>query len=211
MQTDDHVWDSEPLNGQHQRAAVITALIERAGITCAVETGTYRGVTTEYLATLVDSVVSVEADPAYYAIATDRLNGVGNLALHLADSRSVLKELAAHTHITDQPTLFYLDAHWGTDLPLADELTQIGAVWSRAVVVIDDFEVPGDSGYGFDDYGPGARLDRTILPALPRWWGAYPSIASADETGARRGWVVLASPAQRHVLDVPGLAPAWSL
>ena len=211
MQPDQQTWDSEPLNGQHNRAAVIAALINVGGITCAIETGTYCGVTTEHLATLVESVVSIEVDPSYYSVAKERLGGSSTISLRLADSRSVLEELSAQSHVTEQPTLFYLDAHWGADLPLAAELTIICAAWSRAIVVIDDFEVPGDPGYGFDDYGPGARLDRSILPPLPGWWGAYPSLASGAESGARRGWVVLATPALRHVLDVAGLAAPWSL
>ncbi len=203
--------DPEPFNAQHERAAIIRALIERARVTCAIETGTFHGVTTEYLATIVNSVVSVEVDPFYYSVAAERLSEATNVTLHLGDSRTVIHALSIQPSFTDQVTLFYLDAHWGDDLPLADELTMIGASWSRAIVVIDDFEVPGDSGYGFDNYGPGVRLDRTILPPRAKWRGAYPSIASEQETGSRRGWVVLTSPELSHVLEQPGLAAPWAL
>jgi hypothetical protein len=59
--------------------------------------------------------------------------------------------------------------------------------------VIDDFEVPGDPGYGFDDYGPGRCLTAAILPeeVMAGRSALYPSVPSAEETGARRGCVVI--------------------
>jgi len=93
---------------------------------------------------------------------------------------------------------FYLDAHWNEDLPLAEE---IGIVFSRcpsAVVMIDDFRVPFDPGYGYDDYGPGKALVSGYirLAVLAHQLQAfYPSTPSAAEGGARRGCIVLAKEA----------------
>jgi hypothetical protein len=89
---------------------------------------------------------------------------------------------------------FYLDAHgWGA-LPLAEELALAFRHWPAAVVMVDDFQVPGDAGYGFDDYGDGEALTlgylagHRVLP--PHVW--FPACASEHESGARRGCVVLA-------------------
>jgi hypothetical protein len=71
-------------------------------------------------------------------------------------------------------------------------------VFSRcpgALVMADDFEVPHDPGYGYDDYGPGRALTRDYLtPVLEtyRLSEFYPSTPSAHESGGRRGCVVLA-------------------
>jgi hypothetical protein len=51
---------------------------------------------------------------------------------------------------TNDPTLFYLDAHWEEYLPLRDELQLIYNNFPRAVVLVDDFKVDDDLGYGFD-------------------------------------------------------------
>ena len=101
----------------------------------------------------------------------------------------------------------YLDAHWEEDLPLAQELEIIASNWSHAVVMIDDFRVPGDEGYGYDDYGPGKALTADYLPfgALTDWSILYPLAASEEETGARRGCCVLASPAMSRVVQIPSL------
>lgn len=61
--------------------------------------------------------------------------------------------------------------------------------------MIDDFEVPGDSGYGFDSYG----LDKSLTldyvrPSLSRHDLRifYPSVPSGEETGKRRGCAFVA-------------------
>ena len=51
-------------------------------------------------------------------------------------------------------TFFFLDAHGREHLPLREELEIILTHWREAIVMIDDFEVPGTD-YGYDDYGPG--------------------------------------------------------
>ena len=80
------------------------------------------------------------------------------------------------------------------DLPLHEEVEIVAAAWSQSVIVIDDFEIPGDAGYAFDDYGPGKRITADDLPELPGWALFYPVIGSAKETGPRRGTGVLVSP-----------------
>ncbi|MEO7673976.1 MAG: hypothetical protein ABIU09_07850, partial [Pyrinomonadaceae bacterium] len=87
----------------------------------------------------------------------------------------------------------YLDAHWNADLPLFDEIALIGDNWSDSVVMIDDFEVPGDPGYSFDDYGGDAKLSlEYIQPLLKDKWSVFfPRAESKDETGFKRGCVVL--------------------
>jgi hypothetical protein len=68
----------------------------------------------------------------------------------------------------------------------------------NAVVMIDDFRVPDDPGYGYDDYGPGRVLDCQYLESAARRHGLvilYPALPSAEETGSRRGCVVLAKAA----------------
>jgi hypothetical protein len=53
---------------------------------------------------------------------------------------------------------FHLDAHWEGDLPLQEEIEIILGRFPNFLIMIDDFRVPGDSGYGFDDYGRGKML-----------------------------------------------------
>jgi hypothetical protein len=58
----------------------------------------------------------------------------------------------------ESPIFFYLDAHWSEDLPLADETEFIIRNLNTFTIMIDDFEVPRDSGFAYNDYGPGKHL-----------------------------------------------------
>src|SRR5262249_15783341 len=90
---------------------------------------------------------------------------------------------------------FYLDAHWSENLPLSDEIKIIFSSISRAIVMVDDFQVPDDVGYGYDDYGNGKALTGAYIAPQVVKYGLrefYPATPSALETGQRRGCVVLA-------------------
>jgi hypothetical protein len=80
-----------------------------------------------------------------------------------------------------------------------------------AVIMIDDFEVPGDPGYGFDDYGAGRQLALPYLAPLgaPELTAFFPAVPSGQETGARRGCVILATtPAiAQHLRGIATLRP----
>jgi hypothetical protein len=204
-----------PMNGQAARQDIVRQLHQALTVDRVLETGTYRGGTTEFLAdTFNVPVRSVEASPRYFAYASNRLRADVRIRLSQGDSRTFLREQAERvarrkeSGAAPETVFFYLDAHWENDLPLAEELAIIAGAWERAVVMVDDFEVPGDSGYGFDDYGPGKALTESYLPPVVSDWATfYPATPSASETGARRGCVVLASPGIGD-LSIPGLRPA---
>ena len=150
-----------PFNGQAGRVQLVNWLMELAPPALILETGTYRGTTTAHLAQNGASVVSIEARPRNLGFARRQLAGYGNIELRLGDSRDHLRRvLADRAPSLDQAAaLFaYLDAHWYDDLPLVDEIEIIFSAAPNAIVMIDDFEVPGDAGYAYDDYGPGRAL-----------------------------------------------------
>ena len=183
-----------PFNGQEGRLAIIQELLEAVVPTAIVETGTYRGISTHWLAQhFTGPIWSCEAENLYFLQAEQRLKGCRSVFLELSDSRAFLKRLVL-TLSPDQPTFFYLDAHWNQDLPLRDELATIFASQPKAVVMIDDFRIPQDAGYGWDDYGIGARVDATALAGvIPDGASIYvPTLLSSDETGAKRGCCVIA-------------------
>jgi hypothetical protein len=83
----------------------------------------------------------------------------------------------------------------------------------RAVVIIDDFKVPDDPGYGFDDYGPGQRIDLDYLDAaeVESVFLYFPSTPSWREDGARRGCCVMTpAPEIAATLDGISLLRRWS-
>lgn len=203
---------SGPFNGQEFRRRIVADLTARIPFVALVETGTYRGTTTAHLARLTDRPVhSFEANPRHYGFARARLAEFSNVAVHRSDSRQGLAHLAAARAMPFGPVFFYLDAHGFGALPLADEVDLARRHWPEAVIMIDDFAVPDDPDYGFDDYGHGhaLTLDYLAVRGLLSDHVWFPACSGRAETGYRRGCVVLTcSPALQRLVDaVPGLRP----
>src|SRR5205823_4965185 len=158
-----------------------------------IETGTHFGTTSEALASANVPVVTIENDRRNYGFARARLRKFGNVEVRLGDSRLQMSELLQRRRGSNQGHngLFaYLDAHWHADLPLAEELEIVFGWDSDAIVMIDDFQVPEDPGYGYDDYGPSKALTHDLVEPVCRAFGLeqlYPALASANEAGAKRG------------------------
>ena len=183
-----------PMNGQAGRRALLRSVVAGVRFDYVVETGTFRGGSTAFLADISGcTVYTVESDPVAGAYAGRLFAGRPDVVTAIDDSRHFLGRLAAEL-ATAEPALFYLDAHWDEeDLPLWGEIETIFSKWAHPVVVIDDFEVPGDDGYGFDHYGPGralclAELVPRLVPGVDVW---SPTLPSSEETGERRGCAVL--------------------
>lgn len=205
-----------PLNAQERRQAMVEAVLAAVPFRQVVETGTFRGSTTEFLARrFAGPVTTVEVVPRFYYYSCWRLRHAPNVTLILGDSVDALRTLARTR--PDGPAFFYLDAHWEEHLPLREEMAQVIAGWPDWVALLDDFQVPDDPGYGYDRYDRGQELTLTYLRAWewPGVTGFWPATPSAEESGSRKGCLVLASasmaPALRGIpllREVDTLRPA---
>jgi predicted O-methyltransferase YrrM len=188
-----------PMNGQPSRQEATRKLMASVRPPVIVETGTYRGVTTAFLAGFGVPVHTIEINARLHAYSRMRLRRCPNVTVHLGDSVNVLRTLEP------QPgAFFYLDAHWNSEGPLVDELTEIFNRWPKSVVMIDDFHVPGDS-YSWMDSGPGKELVSEILGVyerLPRW---YPAKRAYQEAGCNTGWTIVASGYEEVLDKIPEL------
>jgi predicted O-methyltransferase YrrM len=199
------------MNGQEWRREIVRGLAKLVDFDLVLETGTYRGTSTEFLLAVFGCPVhTVELDLRLFFYSSRRLNSQRRATIELGDSRSFLRRLADRPDAASETVFIYLDAHGNDDLPLVEELQIVSGGWPRAVVMIDDFQVPGDAGYGYDDWGPGRALTEDLLPAtvLGGWSLSYPSAVSEHETGAKRGCCVLASPLLIDAVRLPTLREA---
>jgi len=118
-----------PFNGQSARQARFRMIIKNTRPRAIVETGTYLGITTEFMVQTGLAVFTIEAHPRYYGFARARFWHKHRITLIHADSRSALREIfAGPLHSLESCTLFYLDAHWNDDLPLAEEIGLVDKV-----------------------------------------------------------------------------------
>lgn len=198
-----HRISGQAMNGQVGRRLLLRRLAAAVPVDVAFETGTNLGHTTPFLARVLGCEVwTAEVDPTSAERARRRF--ARSPALHVCegDSPAVLAELV--DRFGPGRPFFYLDAHWRAHLPLWEELAVVFAHAEDPIVLIDDFAVPGDPGYGHDDYGPGQVLDLEHLgPHVPEgftWW--FPVLPAAVETGARRGCVLIAR--EEHAAALEG-------
>jgi predicted O-methyltransferase YrrM len=191
-----------PFNGQCFRQLMYLDLALACNFEAIVETGTFRGSTTRFLAQNSGGspVYSCEYGPLNFEFAKWRLRADQYVALFNLDSRQFIRQLEIPAQAR---TFFYLDAHWGEDLPLSEELESIFQKFNNFVVMVDDFEVPGDPGYKFDDYGPGKRLSLRDFPLHRdgRIACYFPARPSSQESGLKRGAIILASLGLKDKLD----------
>lgn len=183
-----------PFNGQHFRRRIFHELLAKCAFSRILETGSFRGVTTEFMQISSQlPVSSVEFSPRFHAFAKARIGRNPNIQFHKGDSRRFLTNHFKDSQSRIDRTFIYLDAHWQNDLPLKEEIAIIHNSHVPAVVMIDDFEVADDAGYAYDDYGKGKALTITYLRhtafASKPWF--YPSLPGHDETGAKRGVIII--------------------
>lgn len=184
-----------PFNGQQHRQLMVREILAAVNPTYVLETGTYRGTSTEFLAAITSaSIHTFESSRHNYGYSATRLLASRNVHVSNVDSRSGLKSFFTKHSAKDARIFCYLDAHWNDDLPLRDELVTIFTHAPTAVVMVDDFQVEDDAGYSFDDYGADKALNAEYLrPITDRFamFSFYPSALSGKESGAQRGSIVV--------------------
>jgi predicted O-methyltransferase YrrM len=181
-----------PFNGQKIRQQIFLQIIINFKFDKIVETGTYRGCTTEFMSKHFSSkIFTVESNKRSYGFSRLRFLFNNKIIVIQNDSRKFLNQIFNNANLKEKYIFIYLDAHWEDDLPLIEELQIIFNHSQNSIVMIDDFQVPNDKGYEYDDYGPGKRLTVELLNEINNIYKFFPSQSSDKETGARRGSIVL--------------------
>ena len=184
-------------NGLAGRKRIFEELLKKYRFSCIIETGTHVGETTGYLAVASNlPVYSSEINPNMYSLARMRLKNISGIYLHKSDSREFIKELSNNPEMVRNETFFYLDAHWRKDCPLVEEIEQIASRWEKFVIMVDDFQVPGDDGYGYDRYSAFRKMNFSLIRSITKKHklrAFFPNIPSSEESvqPKPRGFVIL--------------------
>lgn len=197
-------------NGQRSRAGVFNTLVREVPFQNFVETGTFLGMTTDFLARTAMAhrarVYSCEIDDRHYAIAGRAVGNLKNVHLHHGNSVDYLRSLSAE--LSQALNFVYLDAHWNDYLPLRDELSILRG-WKNTIVMIDDFKVPSDERFGWDKYDDEREIclehiDGTVGDSAV-YFPDYP--ATAEGVAAARGYCVIAMSGilQKELDRIPSL------
>src|SRR5262249_31264967 len=141
-------------NGFHRDKiyrALMVEVLQALPVSSFVETGTWRGDSTQTIAMRHPSlpIFTSEVVEKSYDLARAVLKRYPNITQDLGTSDEFIARLIAEKKLGELP-FFFLDAHWHTYWPLRTELKYISGARLRAIMVIDDFEVPGQPQFGFD-------------------------------------------------------------
>jgi predicted O-methyltransferase YrrM len=183
-------WSMQPFNGQIQRANQIRLIAKTLKPSICIETGTYFGTSTPHLASMVTrETYTIEIDPQNFKKAKERLTK--NFTMYdvrciFGNSVREMKRILSDLNPNSETILAYLDAHWLKEIPTKQELELLCEWGGKWVAVIDDFEVPHDSGYFYDSY-----QDKVVnISQIPEGYNLkvyVPESPAQEESGARRG------------------------
>jgi hypothetical protein len=117
-------------------------LRDRLELRRAVETGTFRGATARSLASLFESVVTIELSTALHERATAALRDLPQVQTVCGHS---VEALRATTNAAT-PTLYFLDSHWSggategaqDECPVLAEIAAIGVGHPQDCLIVDD-------------------------------------------------------------------------
>jgi len=149
-------------NFEYVRSYIFWRLHKKNQCTSFVETGTLYGNTAGYAHRAFKTpVFTSEISGTYFKVGKVNLLWAKDVNRYLSDSPDFLREVCNSKLIGERP-MFWLDAHWYESLPLAEELVVIGKQCQSATILIDDFYVPWDTDFCYDEY-PSARIDLDLV------------------------------------------------
>lgn len=155
------------------------AVLRRNGLPGAtwVETGTFQGDTTDFLAADGSRVVTIEPEPRLHAAAAERFRGRPNVDVRHGLSEDVMPALLP---TIEGDVCFWLDGHYSAgvtykgpkDTPIVDELACIAMHlprWRRVVVMVDDVRCFEPWQPDFAGYPPRDHLVKWAASHGLRW------------------------------------------
>ena len=144
------------------RAYIFWRLHQHFQCTSFVETGTMYGNTSGFVRRAFRTAVfTSEIHPTYHLVSRANLFWASGITSCRSDSVEFLKTICREPVIGSNP-MFYLDAHWYENMPLPDELVCIGDRCEKGVILIDDFLIPWEPRYRYDEY-PGLRISLEVI------------------------------------------------
>jgi predicted O-methyltransferase YrrM len=170
-----------------------------------VETGTNVGSTARYMARKYPTkrVLTCEPDEAAFRIASANLATLSNVELHKRTSLEFLETIhTVHGDLASGLNLYFLDAHgvYVTEKrelrvhwPLREEVVFVTSRVPRAVILVDDAQVPGRREFQYMEFGTEICGVEYVMNAIARR-GSYQLTYPAYSNGSSErdiGYLVL--------------------
>jgi hypothetical protein len=121
-----------------------------------VETGTYGGTTSRIVSAYFDKVYTCDINEDAQEARDHNFENTNNVKFVLADTRTALPEF--FKEIGNDKFFLFLDAHWGGDFPVLDELQIVADFGYKPFIFIHDFDC-GYEGWNHDVSETGDELN----------------------------------------------------
>lgn len=184
------LYDNAPFNCDKLMEKKFLELRDKYNVSAVIETGTYHGITTEFLANNFEQVYTIEVNPTFYDIAKERLLPYDNVNMYLGNSAIILGEILGKIKGN---FIVFLDAHWYQN-PVIGELEAIEKSKTSPIIIIHDFKNPHNPEMGYDIY-PEQNIvyewewiEESVNKIYP---GGYEYSFNQFADGAKRGCVFI--------------------
>lgn len=164
-----------PFNGDDFICLEFLKLKETFNIDTAIETGSCIYTTTKWLCDNFNDVWTVEINPQYAEYGQHKVSEITHLnrvvGVNSIDFINDLKNKLTK----DKVCIFFLDAHWGENCPLLDELKGIANlnIHHPPIIAIHDFYTNHPEELGYDTYKGEALSHYYIMDAIKMLEIAY--------------------------------------
>jgi len=176
-------------------------LVFASAMQCAqfIETGTNVGSSLHYIAKNFPQMAcySCEPDLEAFRFARDKTQSFANVQVYHEPSPEFLFSLTdRNAGLSQRASLFWLDSHgYGFRWPLKEEVSFITRTFPRACVFIDDFKVPGQPQFSFDEYDGQVcgfdHIEASLKPGIP-YRMIYPDyVEKTSPFHPLRGWILI--------------------
>lgn len=188
--------NAKGFEGDEYLAADIANICKVKEVDLIIETGTYRGFTTQRLAELAETY-TVELNEEFFKESKKNIGDNPKITQFLGNTVDFLKEQLPK--LKDKKLLFFLDAHfYNQPCPLLHELAVIAENKIKPIIAIHDFLNPSHLDYGYDIYNGQPFTWEWIKPSIEKIYGENYSFHYNDKaTGAKRG-VIFIQPSAKH-------------
>jgi hypothetical protein len=195
----DYIWENffENLafSGDRILAKNVSKLIKEKKITTIIETGTFNGDTTKFLANLTKNIYTIELNEKFYNLTKSRKDIPSNIEFFLGNSPEIIDRQIFPKIKKDSVVLFFLDAHWESPCPTLLELKVIAKNKIKPFILIHDFQVPNHPELGFDKYTDFIYTFEKIKSILEEIYGenGYIYQYNTRASGSKRGVIIIYS------------------
>jgi len=196
-------------HGDEHYQTIIRQILLQGNIGVFLETGAYHADSSIYVAQFVKKVYTCEIRRDFCDTAQDHIDKSGfkeNISLYNEPSQTFIPRFLPLL-VELESVLVFLDAHWQDDWPLEKELALCAELQKKhpgkLVVVIDDFDVPGNprmtgsagggGTVGDPIYGPRLAVDPTpcSVETFGKYFEGFKQVWYPDYPGNWPGYAIL--------------------